>query len=503
MPTPASSTPAANPHASSALPAPAPRPGALRTMLRTPLGVIGLAYLALVFLACVVTLPYTLGQAPPTGDGAAAPRFDAQDGQARHLPPSWWGVGDDDPQQEGDTAARRLREVSRRRALEALARDHRTTVAALLEQGVEPTPQQIAAAEPFYLMGTDVLGRDLAVRILAGGGISLTIGLCAAAISVFLGTMYGALAGYLGGRIDAVMMRIVDILYGLPYVLLVVLLAVASDALIDEYVGRTRARAVWIQQTADTLAKAHFGSDSITDQQRKDYLGLPPTGDGLRNVVARVLREDWERRRTLAQREPAGAAPMPEVPPDPPAARDIAAYLAQRTTTGEVLTDLGSLAVRPRSMRSSTRTALDLLTLLVAIGGVSWLTMARVVRGQVLSLRAQPFMEAARALGVPPWRQFTRHLLPNLVGPIIVYATLTVPQAILQESFLSFLGIGVRPPLPSWGTLAAAGLEQLNPYKSNWWLLLFPCLMLATTLLALNFLGEALREAFDPKRGRR
>jgi oligopeptide transport system permease protein len=147
--------------------------------------------------------------------------------------------------------------------------------------------------------------------------------------------------------------------------------------------------------------------------------------------------------------------------------------------------------------------AINVGVLVVAIGGVSWLTMARVVRGQVLSLKAQPFMEAARAIGVP-WRaQFRRHLLPNLIGPIVVYATLAVPQAILQESFLSFLGIGVKPPLPSWGNLAAEGLSELNTYKSNWWCLVFPCLLLAAALLALNFVGEGLREAMDPRRARR
>ena len=143
------------------------------------------------------------------------------------------------------------------------------------------------------------------------------------------------------------------------------------------------------------------------------------------------------------------------------------------------------------------------IVLLVAIGGVSWLTMARVIRGQVLSLKAQPFMEAARAIGVPLHRQFLRHLLPNLLGPIIVYTTLTVPQAILQESFLSFLGIGVKLPLPSWGNLAADGLEAINRHSSEWWLLLSPCVLLGLTLLALNFVGEGLREAFDPKRARK
>ena len=147
----------------------------------------------------------------------------------------------------------------------------------------------------------------------------------------------------------------------------------------------------------------------------------------------------------------------------------------------------------------------DVVTLLVAIGGVSWLTMARVIRGQVLSLREQPFIEAARAAGSSPARVLRVHLLPNLIGPIVVYTTLTVPQAILQESFLSFLGIGVQAPLPSWGNLAADGLSQLHTLalaksSADWWLLFFPCLLLGLTLLALNFLGDALRNRLDPRR---
>ena len=143
----------------------------------------------------------------------------------------------------------------------------------------------------------------------------------------------------------------------------------------------------------------------------------------------------------------------------------------------------------------------NLVVLFLAIGLVSWLTMARVVRGQVLSLRSQPFVEAARALGLPEWRIFAFHLLPNLIGPITVYATLTVPQAILQESFLSFLGIGIAAPMPTWGSLAAEGLTAgLLPVNAKWWALLFPCTLLVITLLSLNFLGDGLRDLFDPKR---
>src|SRR5690606_4259904 len=231
-------------------------------------------------------------------------------------------------------------------------------------------------------------------------------GLCAALISVVIGTVYGSIAAYAGGVVDAVMMRIVDVLYGLPYILLVVLLAVAVDALLDDVVARRVASAA---QAREAYVQAAL--DGVPEAQRPE-------------------------RRAAAEAE-----------------------ALVRYGTG----DLGP----------GQRSLINIGVLIGAIGGISWLTMARVVRGQVLSLKAQPFMEAARAIGVPWWGQFRRHLLPNLVGPIVAYATLTVPQAILQESFLSFLGIGVKPPLPSWGNLAAEGLSELNTYKSNWWLLLF------------------------------
>ena len=241
------------------------------------------------------------------------------------------------------------------------------------------------------IFGFDLQGRSMLSRCLLGGVISLAVGVAAAAISVILGVGVGLIAGYAGGRTDQILMRLVDVIYGLPYILLVILFKVALESPIEDLY------------------------DSV----------------------------GWFN-------SPASAA--------------------------------------------------SLTVMFMAIGLVSWLTMARVVRGQVLSLRDQPFIEAARAAGVGPMRIFMRHLLPNLVGPVIVYATLTIPQAILQESFLSFLGIGVVPPLPSWGSLASFGLNPaFGAFKSYWWQLVFPCGMLAVTLLCLNFLGDGLRDLFDPR----
>jgi len=141
----------------------------------------------------------------------------------------------------------------------------------------------------------------------------------------------------------------------------------------------------------------------------------------------------------------------------------------------------------------------QLVILIVAIGGVSWLTLARVVRGQVLSLRTQPFVEAAQANGASALYLLRRHILPNVAGPIVIYATLVIPQAILQESFLSFLGIGVQQPIPSLGRLAADGIEAVNAYVGFWWLIAYPFGALVVTLTALNFIGDGLRDAIDPK----
>lgn len=140
----------------------------------------------------------------------------------------------------------------------------------------------------------------------------------------------------------------------------------------------------------------------------------------------------------------------------------------------------------------------SLINLFIALGAVQWLTMARIVRGQILVLKEQEFVEAARAVGAAPSRIVFRHLLPNVVGPVIVCATLTVPSVMLQEAFLSFLGLGVQPPACSWGSLMANGAAAINPVQTNWWLVAFPGLALSLTLLAMNFLGDGLRDTLDP-----
>jgi len=335
-----------------ALPVSAPAVRAVRRRLGAA-GWIGLAVFGGLLLACFASLPYTLGTATGSS-GIPVRRYEAANLDLNLLPPSWVGHAPGEETRLADARA-------------------------------------AGAYVPGLALGTDRLGRDYLVRWSLGGAVSLAIGISAAALSVLVGTFYGSIAGLAGARLDAALMRIVDILYGLPSVLLVVLIAVAADGVLER-----------------------AGTD------------LP--------VAARQ--------------------------------------------------------------------AINVATLLVAIGGVSWLTTARIIRGQVLSLRRQPFLESCRAAGLPWTRTYVRHLLPNLFAPISVAATLAVPSAILSESFLSFLGIGVREPLPSWGNLAAEGLPELNLVRSHWWLLLFPCLGIAAALLSLNYLGDAFRERFDPMRGR-
>ncbi len=464
-------------------------------------GMVGMVFLALMLLACLGSLPWTTSRTHvPVLDQNGRQVLDAQgqpefskgpftfnrgDPEATaRLSPGWW------PWKDRDEKLRLNRAVDAT-IVQQIADAHGASAADALSAIDGPLHDDLKRHWPRFLLGTDTLGRSLAVRCLTGGGISLTIGIAAALLSVFIGTVYGSLAAYAGGKVDAVMMRIVDILFGLPYILLVVLLAVASDSVLDEHISREKTRYRWVQSTA-SLMLAEAQSGATRDDVRAFLSRQFEPSDRFDELAMDALTAEWKRDRR--QRE--------EIPRRPVGA-DADTWLSGFDTNGEVLAAASSLKYPPRNISEGRRTTYDVLVLLFAIGGVSWLTMARVIRGQVLSLKAQPFMEAARAMGAPVHRQLIRHLLPNLVGPIVVYATLSVPQAILQESFLSFLGIGVKPPLPSWGNLAAEGLAELNPYKSHWWMLLFPCLLLATTLLALNFVGEGLREAFDPKRARR
>ena len=219
-----------------------------------------------------------------------------------------------------------------------------------------------------HLLGTDVLGRDLLSRILYGARISLLVGFVATGVALVIGVSWGIIAGYIGGKVDSVMMRIVDILYGLPFIIFIILLMVIFG------------RNLWLL----------FG----------------------------------------------------------------------------------------------------------AIGAVEWLTMARIVRGQVIGLKNQEFVMAAKAMGVSNISMFKRHLLPNILGPIAVYATLTIPQVMLLEGFLSFLGLGIQPPMSSWGTLIKDGVESMEEFG---WLLIYPGITFTITLFALNFFGDGLRDALDPK----
>lgn len=397
-------------------------------------GLVGIGFLVLMFGLCLGTLPWTLAAATPGG----VSRYDAGDPKSGRLPPSWWVY---DAQDIERSIAAVEPDV-----IQQIAEHHGISDDAVRESRGGAVAQEVSAHWPRFLLGSDMLGRSLGVRLLTGGGISLGIGIAAACISVGIGTIYGAISAYMGGMVDSVMMRIVDVLYGLPYILLVVLLAVASSAKVDEYISRSKAKESYVLRQTLSLMETS-GHTDISKGEARAYL------DDHEDVHDRLMLE-------AIQKYPA------------------------------------------REVSTTVRGFLDVATLLIAIGGVSWLTMARVIRGQVLSLKNQQFVEAARAVGAPGRRVFVRHLLPNLIGPIVVYATLAVPQAILQESFLSFLGIGVKPPLPSWGNLAAEGLSEMNSYRSHWWLLFFPCLLLGLTLLAMNFVGEGLREAFDPKRSR-
>lgn len=220
----------------------------------------------------------------------------------------------------------------------------------------------------YFFFGTDTNGRDMLARVMLGGQISIAVGVLASLVSLGIGVVYGATAGYIGGRVDNVMMRFVEILYSLPFVFLVVVLVV--------FFGRS------------------------------------------------------------------------------------------------------------------------FILIFLVIGAVEWLDMARIVRGQTLALKRREFVGAAQALGLSDWQIIRRHIIPNTIGPVVVFVTVVVPKVILLESFLSFLGLGVQAPLTSWGALISEGANNM---QSAPWLLIFPALFFVLTLFSLNFVGDGLRDALDPK----
>lgn len=251
----------------------------------------------------------------------------------------------------------------------------------------QPGPVQFSPPSSTHWFGTDLNGRDVFYRLLMGLRISFFVGISGALVSLGIGTLYGLVSGFAGGRVDAWMMRVVDVLYSVPRLIFILIFINTLNSSFQEF----------------------------------------------------AAQRGWEWAVAYSR----------------------------------------------------------ILILIFALGFIEWLTMARIVRGQVLAIKEQPFVLAATALGQSKGKILFRHILPNLSGVIVIYLTLTIPAVIIDESFLSFLGLGVEAPLSSLGSLLADGADAINPVKSNWWLLVFPAATMVLLLLSLNFFGDALRDAMD------
>ena len=265
----------------------------------------------------------------------------------------------------------------------------------ILDPNIQSLEERFAPPSKTHFLGTDELGRDLLSRILFGGKISLIVGFMATIIAVFIGISYGSISGYIGGKVDAIMSRIVDILYGIPFLILIILFGMlTSDS--SEIIGE------WFIQK-----------------------GFPEN----------------------------------EVEP-----------------------------------------LVNIIPLFLLIGSIGWLTIARITRAQIISLKKREFVEAGITLGHHPMHILFRHILPNILGPVIIYASLTIPDFIMFEAVLSYLGLGIKPPNSSWGILIKEGSNFLETQPLS---LIFPGIFFSITLISLNFVGDGLRDAIDPKSQRK